>query len=151
LVFDLRVHASRDASRYRGRLPISANIDFALARLVQEWEHLKMLKDLRLRLSAIAPAVLTFLMLLPLGVMAQTPAPPASSQELLKPQELEALVAPIALYPGRMQIIRHTTFQTPTRVTSVPDSLPQESHSVPDMPSRAGCRAETTGWRDQLE
>jgi hypothetical protein len=81
---------------------ISANIDLALARLVQEWEHPKMLKDLRLRLSAIAPAVFTFLMLLPFGVMAQTPAPLASGQELLKPQELEALVAPIALYPDTL-------------------------------------------------
>jgi hypothetical protein len=36
-------------------------------------------------------------------VMAQAPSPPpASSQELLKPQELEALVAPIALYPDTL-------------------------------------------------
>ena len=85
------------------RLPISANIDFELGQLVQEWEPLKILKDMRLGLSAIAAAVLTFLVLLPFGVMAQTPnPPPASSQELLKPQELEALVAPIALYPDTL-------------------------------------------------
>jgi hypothetical protein len=40
------------------RLPISANIDFELGQLVQEWEHLKMLKDMGLSLSAIAAAVL---------------------------------------------------------------------------------------------
>ena len=62
-----------------------------------------MLKDLRWRLSAIAPAVFTLPMLLPFGVMAQSPnPPPASSQESLKPQELEALVAPIALYPDTL-------------------------------------------------
>jgi Protein of unknown function (DUF3300) len=70
--------------------------------LAQEWEHLKMLKDRRLNLSAIAAAVLAFLVLLPAGVMAQTPPPPASSQEPLKPEELEALVAPIALYPDAL-------------------------------------------------
>ena len=62
-----------------------------------------MLKDMRLSLSAIAAAVLAFLVLLPFGVLAQTPdSPPASSQESLKPQELEALVAPIALYPDTL-------------------------------------------------
>ena len=61
-----------------------------------------MLKDMRLSLSGIAAAVLAFLMLLPAGVMAQTPPPPASSQEPLKPEELEALVAPIALYPDAL-------------------------------------------------
>jgi Protein of unknown function (DUF3300) len=85
------------------RLPDSANMDVGLGRLVQEWEHLKMLKDMRLSLSAIAAAVLGFLVMLPLGVMAQTPdSPAASSQESLKPQELEALVAPIALYPDTL-------------------------------------------------
>ena len=38
------------------------------------------------------------LCLLPLGALAQTPAA-ASSQALLKPAELDQLVAPIALYP----------------------------------------------------
>jgi hypothetical protein len=61
-----------------------------------------MLKDMRLSLSGIAAAVLAFLVLLPAGVMAQTPPPPASSQEPLKPEELEALVAPIALYPDAL-------------------------------------------------
>ena len=62
-----------------------------------------MLKDMRLNLETIAAAVLGFLVLLPFGVMAQTPnPPPASSQESLKPQELEALVAPIALYPDTL-------------------------------------------------
>jgi hypothetical protein len=60
-----------------------------------------MLKDIRLNLLAIAAAVLALLVLLPFGVMAQTP-PSASSPESLKPQELEALVAPIALYPDTL-------------------------------------------------
>jgi hypothetical protein len=81
--------------------PNSANTG-NLAQLAQVWEHLKMLKDRRLNLSAIAAAVLAFLVLLPAGVMAQTPSPPASSQEPLNPEELEALVAPIALYPDAL-------------------------------------------------
>ena len=54
-----------------------------------------MFQDMRLSLSAMATAVLGLLVLLAFGVMAQTPLPSASSQESLKPQELEALVAPI--------------------------------------------------------
>ena len=66
-------------------------------------ERLKMLKEMRLILLTIAAAVLGFLVLLPFDVMAQTPnPPPATSQESLKPQELEALVAPIALYPDTL-------------------------------------------------
>ena len=62
-----------------------------------------MLEDRRLNLSAIAAAVLAFLVLLPAGVMAEIPfLPPASSQEPLNPEELEALVAPIALYPDKL-------------------------------------------------
>jgi Protein of unknown function (DUF3300) len=81
----------------------SANIDVGLGQLMQEREHLKMSKDMRLSLSVIAAAVFAFLVLSPFGVMAQTPvSPPASSQESLKPQELEALVAPIALYPDTL-------------------------------------------------
>jgi hypothetical protein len=60
-----------------------------------------MLKCMRLNLSAIAAVVLALLVLLPFGAMAQT-RPPASSQESLKPQELEALAAPIALYPDAL-------------------------------------------------
>ena len=41
------------------------------------------------------------LCLLPLGALAQTPAA-ASSQALLKPAELDQLVAPIALYPDAL-------------------------------------------------
>jgi uncharacterized membrane protein YgcG len=81
----------------------TTDLGFELGQLVHEWEPLKMLKDMRLSLLTIAAAVLVFLVLLPFGVMAQTPnPPPASSQELLKPQELEALVAPIALYPDTL-------------------------------------------------
>jgi hypothetical protein len=62
-----------------------------------------MLKDIRLNLFAIAAAVLAIFVLLPFGVMAQNPPPLSSSgQESLKPQELEALVAPIALYPDAL-------------------------------------------------
>ena len=53
------------------------------------------------------PLVAAFLVLIPLGALAQSPsAPPAPaaapSQPLLKPEELEALVAPIALYPDAL-------------------------------------------------
>jgi len=41
------------------------------------------------------------LCLLPLGALAQTPAA-APSQALLKPAELDQLVAPIALYPDAL-------------------------------------------------
>ena len=48
--------------------------------------------------------VLALLILTPLTALAQTPPPPAaaSSEQLLKPEELDALVAPIALYPDTL-------------------------------------------------
>src|SRR6516162_249589 len=51
----------------------------------------------------------------------------------------------LSMANGRTQIIRRTIFQTLTRVTSDPDSLPRESHSVPDMRSTAGCRGNYWG------
>jgi hypothetical protein len=44
------------------------------------------------------------LMLMPVAAMAQgtSPPPPASGSQTLKPEELEALVAPIALYPDTL-------------------------------------------------
>jgi hypothetical protein len=47
---------------------------------------------------------LAILLLLPITARAQTaPSQPAASdQQLLKPEELDALVAPIALYPDTL-------------------------------------------------
>jgi len=42
------------------------------------------------------------LLLLPVATLAQTQQPPASSAQLLKPEELDQLVAPIALYPDNL-------------------------------------------------
>src|SRR5499427_4628772 len=39
------------------------------------------------------------LLLVPMTALAQTPETPASKPDLLKPEELDQLVAPIALYP----------------------------------------------------
>jgi len=52
------------------------------------------------KFRSIALAALVFLVLSSLGAAAQMPAAPAaSSAQLLKPAELDQLVAPIALYP----------------------------------------------------
>jgi len=56
------------------------------------------------------PALFAFFLLMPFNVMAQTPSSPApasapapaSNQQLLKSEELDALVAPIALYPDTL-------------------------------------------------
>jgi hypothetical protein len=58
-------------------------------------------------LRVIRPLVLAFLILVPFAAAAQTQSPPAapaaaSSEQLLKPEELDALVAPIALYPDTL-------------------------------------------------
>ena len=52
-------------------------------------------------------------MLMPLSAIAQTQnEPAASSDQLLKPEELDALVAPIALYPDTLlaQILMASTY-----------------------------------------
>jgi Protein of unknown function (DUF3300)/Chaperone of endosialidase len=55
-------------------------------------------------LGVIRLSALGFLFFLPLGVAAQAQSPPAaaSGQQLLKSEELDALVAPIALYPDKL-------------------------------------------------
>jgi hypothetical protein len=52
-------------------------------------------------LRAMMRSVLALLILVPVAALAQTPNPPAAatSERLLKSEELDALVAPIALYP----------------------------------------------------
>src|SRR6187402_483881 len=55
-----------------------------------------------LRLSSLVSALIGLLVLLPFPTLAQTPAAApavAASEQSLKSEELDALVAPIALYP----------------------------------------------------
>src|SRR5262249_39439193 len=58
--------------------------------------------------------LLAILLCLPVAALAKTnPPPPASSdQQLLKPEELDAVVAPIALYPDTLlsQILMASTY-----------------------------------------
>jgi hypothetical protein len=57
------------------------------------------------RISYACALVLVFFILMPsFSAMAQSPSPSpaASSQQLLKAEELDALVAPIALYPDTL-------------------------------------------------
>ena len=69
-----------------------------------------------MRWMALRVLVFTLSLVAPLGAMAQTPPPPpapsASSDQLLKPEELDALVAPIALYPDTLlaQILMASTY-----------------------------------------
>jgi hypothetical protein len=59
-----------------------------------------MFQKTRLNLSAIGVAMLAFLVLLPLGAMAQIPNPPPASSQLLNPEELDALVdTPTTCWP----------------------------------------------------
>jgi Protein of unknown function (DUF3300) len=55
-------------------------------------------------LRAIRRSVFAFLVLVPFAALAQTPSPPTvpSSEQLLKSEEVDALVAPIALYPDTL-------------------------------------------------
>jgi uncharacterized protein DUF3300/endosialidase-like protein len=52
--------------------------------------------------AAIRSIILALLLLLPVDALAQTQTPPASGSQLLKPEELDQLVAPIALYPDTL-------------------------------------------------
>ncbi len=57
-----------------------------------------------MKLVVIRTLMLTCLLFLPFGAMAQSPTstPTATDQKLLQPAELDALVAPIALYPDTL-------------------------------------------------
>src|SRR5882672_1415760 len=55
-------------------------------------------------LRHIGRSLFALVLLMPFAAMAQTPssAPSASADQLLKPEQLDALVAPIALYPDAL-------------------------------------------------
>ncbi len=65
-------------------------------------------------LSAIRAWALAVLLLVPFSALAQapSPAPAAPADQLLKPEQLEALVAPIALYPDPLlaQVLAASTY-----------------------------------------
>jgi Protein of unknown function (DUF3300) len=65
-------------------------------------------------ISSLRVLVLALLLLMPLSAGAQTPSPlPGSSgEQVLKPQQLDALVAPIALYPDTLltQVLMASTY-----------------------------------------
>ena len=68
-------------------------------------------------LQAISRLVLALALLLPAAALAQTPSttpPTSSSGQLLSPQQLAALVAPIALYPDNLlaEVLMASTFPT---------------------------------------
>jgi Protein of unknown function (DUF3300) len=70
--------------------------------------------EAQMTLETIRPMVLAFFILLPFSAMAQSPStsPATSDQQLLKPAELDALVAPIALYPDTLlaQVLIASTY-----------------------------------------
>src|SRR3974390_678190 len=65
-------------------------------------------------LPAMRYSLFALMLLTPVAAVAQAPAPaaPASSDQLLKPEELDALVAPIALYPDTLlaQVLMASTY-----------------------------------------
>src|SRR5215472_8239314 len=63
-------------------------------------------------LRAIRHSLFALALLMPFAAMAQTPTAPASSDQLLKPEELDALVASIALYPDPLlaQVLMAATY-----------------------------------------
>ena len=65
------------------------------------WRAQRSVREAYIMLSTIRWLALAAIILLPTGAMAQTSAPPAAapSAPLLKPAQLDQLVAPIALYP----------------------------------------------------
>ncbi|MGB9389462.1 MAG: DUF3300 domain-containing protein, partial [Xanthobacteraceae bacterium] len=53
-------------------------------------------------LGTIRVLILALLFLAPIAAAAQTPETSAAQSQLLKPEELDQLVAPIALYPDTL-------------------------------------------------
>ena len=62
-------------------------------------------------ISSLRVLVLALLLLMPFSAGAQTPSE-SSSEQVLKPQQLDALVAPIALYPDTLlsQVLMASTY-----------------------------------------
>jgi len=66
-----------------------------------------------MRWAALRASLVAILFLIPIAALAQNPSPPApATQQLLKSEELDALVAPIALYPDTLlaQVLMASTY-----------------------------------------
>jgi hypothetical protein len=101
-------------------------------------------------LWAIRPPVLAFLILIPFGALAQSPSPrpEASSQQLLKSEELDALVAPIALYPDTLlaEVLMASTY--PLEVVQAERWVTEKKNLKGDQLKTA---AEKQAWDDSVK
>ena len=70
-------------------------------------------EDAHMRTWIAKLVALAFLLLMPFEAMAQAPSGAATDQNLLEPQELDALVAPIALYPDPLlaEVLMASTYR----------------------------------------
>ncbi len=102
-------------------------------------------------LRAIKRSLFAFVILLmPVAAMAQAPTPavPASADQLLKPGELDALVAPIALYPDTLlaQVLMASTY--PLEVVQA-DRWASENKTLKGDALKAA--AEKQAWDDSVK
>jgi hypothetical protein len=90
------------------------------------------------------------IVLTPMGVLAQNQPPPAAApnKQLLKPEQLDALVAPIALYPDNLlsSVLMASTY--PLEVVMA-DRWAKENKKLKDDQLKAG--VEKQSWNDSVK
>src|SRR3974390_2847874 len=100
---------------------------------------------------------LCFIMLIPFTALAQNQAPPAapsapaaapSAEQLLKPEELDALVAPIALYPDNLLSLVLMASTYPLQVV-VADRWAKENKNLKGDELKAAVDKQT--WDDSVK
>src|SRR6266850_1480935 len=95
-------------------------------------------------------AVLACLLGVPLGASAQSPTPPAAtpSEQLLKAEELDALVAPIALHPDNLlaEILMASTY--PLEVVQADRWVSENKNLKGDQLKAA---VEKQGWDESVK
>src|SRR6188472_1777900 len=94
--------------------------------------------------------VLTLLVLAPITAFAQTqtPAPAASDDQLLKPEALDALVAPIALYPDNLLSLVLMASTYPLEVVSADRWIKENKKLKADELKSA---VEKQGWDESVK
>src|SRR5215468_10200078 len=98
-------------------------------------------------LPAIRRWLVGLLLLVPCGVLAQTQAP-SSGDQLLKPEQLDALVAPIALYPDTLLSLVLQASTYPLEVVQAARWVDQNKNLKDDALKAA---VDKQGWDESIK
>src|SRR5262252_8471434 len=91
--------------------------------------------------------VIALLLLVPVGALAQTQTP-SSGDQMLKPEQIDALVSPIALYPDTLLSLVLMASTYPLEVVQAARWVDQNKNLKGDAPQTSG---DKQSWDDSVK